>query len=125
IVPMGNALLAGMAVTSHRDGAVCAATFANLTATPSAPPSSPPAAPTGLSAYVNSRTQITLVWRDNSANETGFVVERSIDGTSFAQLDVTPVNINSYPDFSVTAGTHYWYRVAATNSAGISPYSNI
>jgi len=43
---------------------------------------SPPAAPINLVAASSSATQIDLTWTDNSDDETGFIVERSPDGTS-------------------------------------------
>ena len=33
-----------------------------------------------------STTQINLSWTDNSNNETGFVLERSTDGTNFSPI---------------------------------------
>jgi len=41
-----------------------------------------PEAPSGLSASALSSSSIRLTWTDNSGNETGFKVERSLDGTS-------------------------------------------
>jgi fibronectin type 3 domain-containing protein/regulation of enolase protein 1 (concanavalin A-like superfamily) len=81
-----------------------------------------PAAPTDLVATVSSG-QIALTWTDNSGNETGFRVERSIDGVNFAQIALT--TLNTYTDPSVAAGTKYYYRVQAYNNAGPSTYSNV
>src|SRR5205807_101467 len=51
-----------------------------------APGGSAPAAPSGLTAVAASTSQINLSWTDNSTNETGFLVERSTDGTTFTQV---------------------------------------
>jgi hypothetical protein len=65
-----------------------------------------------------------LRWQDNSLNETGFVLERSVDGISFAPLAALGPRITAYLDALAPAGTNY-YRVAATNSLGSSEYSNV
>jgi len=87
-----------------------------------------PAAPSGLTATPVSSTQINLAWKDNSTNETGFVLERSVSGTNgnqFARIGVFNANTQTAVDTVNQGGTHLWYRVAATNAAGLSPYSNI
>jgi subtilisin family serine protease len=96
-------------------------------ATTPAPPQ-PPAAPTNLIASAVSPTEIDLNWSDNSANETGFRIERCIGQgcTNFSQLVVAvAANVTSHPDTGLTAQTTYRYRVQAFNSIGNSTYSNI
>ncbi len=88
-------------------------------------PSSPPAAPSSLSATAVSGSQINLNWVDNSFDETGFDIERSSDGMNFAQIATVGVNTSSYSDTGLSAAMTYYYRVAATNNAGSSAYSNI
>jgi hypothetical protein len=79
-----------------------------------------PAAPSGLSATL-SGSSINLAWTDNSANETGFKVERSANaGGTWAQLTLTAANATTYSDSSLTCGTSYTYRVTATNAGGDS-----
>ena len=69
-----------------------------------------------------------LTWTDNSTNETTFNIERKAEvcpGTlSFAPLATVGVNVATYTDSAVTEGVTYCYRVAASNSAGVSAYSN-
>jgi len=69
--------------------------------------------------------EINLAWNDNSTNETAFVVQRSTNGTTFAQIAVVPSPQASMSDSAIAPATHYWYRVAATNNAGLSPWSNV
>jgi hypothetical protein len=82
-----------------------------------------PAAPGTLTATVNSQTQITLAWADNSNNETGFLLERSTDGSTWTTLGTLPANITGYTNTGLAAGTTYLYRVAAVNAGGASGYS--
>ena len=39
-------------------------------------PATAPAAPSNLTATAQAGPQVSLTWRDNASNETGFVVER-------------------------------------------------
>ncbi len=94
-----------------------------------------PAAPTSLAAVRQSGPQVSLTWRDNATNETGFVIERcgfvapATTCTSFAQIGVAGPRNNtgsvSYIDTTVAFGTSYLYRVAAVNGAGVSAYATL
>ena len=81
-------------------------------------------APTNLTARSVSSSQIDLAWTDNSGNETGFKVEQSTNGTSFAQITVAGPNVTRYSDTGLTRGTRYWYRVRAFNASADSAFSN-
>jgi hypothetical protein len=84
----------------------------------------PPAAPSNLTATAVSSTEIDLAWTDNSANETGFKIERSTNGTSFTQIATVSANVGSYSNAGLTKNKTYYYRVRAYNAAGNSAYSN-
>jgi hypothetical protein len=85
-----------------------------------------PTAPSSLVATANSSSQITINWTDNSTNEISFIVERSLSSSSgFAQVATVGSNVTSYVNTGLASGTTYYYRVAATNSAGTSFYSNV
>jgi calcineurin-like phosphoesterase family protein/purple acid phosphatase-like protein/fibronectin type III domain protein len=79
-----------------------------------------PAAPNGLTASAISSSQINLTWADNSSNEDGFKIERSTDGTNFAQIAVVPANTTGYSNTGLSASTLYYYRVYSYNTAGNS-----
>jgi galactose oxidase len=85
-----------------------------------------PAAPANLTAVVAKRGQVTLNWRDNADNETGFQVERSTNGTVFTVIATTAANTNTtkYRDTKAKGGQTHYYRVAAKNNVGLSSYSN-
>ena len=84
-----------------------------------------PAAPTSLATTATADKEIDLAWVDNSNNETGFKIERSLSTSGFTQIGTTATNINIYKDKGLTAGTTYYYQVKATNSTGDSGYSNV
>jgi titin len=83
-----------------------------------------PAAPSNLALTVISSTQINLLWTDNSSNETQFLIERSLNGTSFTQIAAVSANVTNYSAIGLQPNTRYYFRVRATNSAGNSGYSN-
>jgi hypothetical protein len=83
-----------------------------------------PAAPSGLAATAVSSSRIDLSWRDNSSNETGFKIERSAAGGSWAQVETPGANATSYADSGLASSTSYSYRVRAFNTAGDSAFSN-
>jgi hypothetical protein len=92
-----------------------------------------PAAPTNITATVQAGPQVTLTWRDNANNESGFVINRcpvlapaTTCATPFAQIaSVGPRNNTgsvSYIDTTVVGGNSYLYQVAAFNAGGTSAY---
>jgi fibronectin type 3 domain-containing protein len=83
-----------------------------------------PPAPTGLTATAVSSTQISLVWVDNSFNETGFKIERSTATSGWAQIGTTGTNVATFSSTGLAASTTYSFRVRSTNTAGDSGYSN-
>jgi hypothetical protein len=85
-----------------------------------------PLAPDQLTAAGSSTSQIDLTWHDNSSDESGFVIQRSPDGsTGWTTVNTTAANATGYSDTALTAGTQYFYRVYAINSVGTSAGSNI
>ena len=85
----------------------------------------PPRAPTGLTATPVSLTGIDLAWQDNSTNETGFRVQRRVDGSpDWVEIKTTLANITRYSDTKLEPLTTYRYRVRAVNNTGASGFSN-
>ncbi len=86
------------------------------------------AAPSELRTTPVSRTQINLEWRDNSANETGFEIERRQDNQAFAKITETAANVTAYADTGLSPTSSYRYRVRAfdmsSNACTFSNYSN-
>src|SRR5262249_9862303 len=87
-------------------------------------PTDVPAAPSGLTATVQSPTQVGLSWTRNSNNEDGFKVERApAVGGPFVQIGAACKGSLSYPDMTVSQENAYNYRVKAYNSLGDSAYA--
>lgn len=84
----------------------------------------PPTAPSNASATAQSSTLVNITWTDNSFDENSFELQRSGDGVNFSPLATLPSNTTSYADSSVVGDSTYFYRVRATNTAGLSSWSN-
>jgi len=93
----------------------------------------PPTAPSNLAGAIgtnqDAQVVINLTWRDNSNNETGFVIE-SATNAAF-NLDYIefrlPANTTSFTDNTVAGypDTRFYYRVYAVGADGRSSYSNV
>ena len=78
----------------------------------------PPRAPSNLRASVGA--YVILSWTDNSASETGFLLQRAKNSgftAAVTNIAVGP-NVVSYIDTSAVPGTTYHYRVKAFNVIG-------
>jgi hypothetical protein len=80
-----------------------------------------PSAPSNLAATVNAGPQVMLSWNDNSANETGFQIQRatSLNGT-YSQVGSVGANVTTWTDTNATLNNQYYYRVVAVNAYGTS-----
>lgn len=82
-------------------------------------------AATSLSATAVSDTAIDLSWTDNSTDEDGYKVERSLDGsTGWAQIGTTIENDTTYSDTGLSAATQYFYRVRPYRGGYNGDYSS-
>jgi hypothetical protein len=97
-----------------------------------------PAQPGTPTATPQAGPQISLTWRDNANNETGFIVERcgfvtptsgSPTCSDFAKIAAPGPRNNTgnvtYVDATVNFGYSYRYRVAAFNAGGVSAYATM
>ena len=81
--------------------------------------------PTRLSARGASASGIRLSWRDNSANETGFVVQRRREGSGFwVQIGTAPADAEAFTSEGLFSEATYLHRVQAFNDTESSAFSN-
>ena len=103
---------------------------ASSTVTITVVPTSPPpveetvAAPSGFYAQA-ARTDVTLRWTDNAANEQGFSIERSPDTQPLQFVEIGRLGAGAvlYVDAARAPG-RYVYRVRAFSGTRPSAYSN-
>ena len=93
-------------------------------------PSNPPAAPSNLTAVAGlddkGEPLIRLSWKDNSTDETGFIIERSeSENEGFSLISAVGPDREEFTDTGLKRDTTYWYRVSAYNGAGDPLYSNV
>lgn len=84
-----------------------------------------PAAPSNLSVQQLTANALTLSWVENSNNEEGFMIERSIGSpTNFSNIGIVGIDGNTFIDMDIVQQTIYFYRVFAFHFGGQSGYSN-
>jgi glucose/arabinose dehydrogenase/PKD repeat protein len=84
---------------------------------------SPPAAPVSLVAAALGSREVSVLWTPGSTNQTGFLLERSTNGTAFSFLASVAAADRKYVDRAVSPATTYFYRLRATNAQGGSAFS--
>ena len=81
----------------------------------------PPASPTDLTATAVTYTDVLLTWINNSSNEDGFRIERSLTGAALWRvIGEVGAGVVSFVDSGVIPGVGYDYRVIAFNGDGDS-----
>jgi fibronectin type 3 domain-containing protein len=106
-------------VASNSSGNAAASNVASVVI-----PGTTPLAPTSLGGIAASRTQINLSWIDNATNETGFLVERSTNGSTWTQVGSVGANLRTYNATGLKSNTIYYFRVRAFNGFGNSAYTS-
>ena len=86
---------------------------------------SPLSPPTELTATLVSYNGVDLAWRDNSKGETGFRLQRRVDGSDdWVEIARTAANTSAFSDTGVEPTTTYHYRVQAFDIIQSSAFSN-
>jgi len=98
--------------------------FSNTSCATTLPPPAP-AAPSGADAKPASSTAVAVTWIDNSTNEDGFRLERSLDaGSTWTSAGTVGPNLTSFQDGGRSSEQPVCYRITAFNGGGVSPPSN-
>ncbi|MEX0784233.1 MAG: fibronectin type III domain-containing protein [Dehalococcoidia bacterium] len=85
----------------------------------------PPAAPTDVVAMPLSNSSIRLDWTDNATTETGYRVERSLDGSVWSPASFLAANVTTWTNTNLTPGTAYYYRVRAVEGTIYGDWSSV
>ncbi|MBI3410581.1 MAG: fibronectin type III domain-containing protein [Planctomycetes bacterium] len=114
--------------TGGTGGLVATQDILTWTFAPNAPATAP-SAPSGLGAAAASANSVTLNWTNNAANQTGFHLDRATNAGFTANLitENLPASPNTFTDTAagLAAGSTFYYRLRAFNSAGDSGDSNV
>jgi fibronectin type 3 domain-containing protein len=84
-------------------------------------PEAVPGAPTNVTATATSASQIDVAWSGATGNVTEYRIERKTGAAgTWAQIQIVNGSTTGYADTGLSAGTDYFYRVLACNTAGCS-----
>jgi hypothetical protein len=120
-VSMTNPVYIGFATNSRTARRAAWSTFSNITVTgnlgAAAPTYNSLPAPTGLLAApaAGGNTSVVLNWTDTAA-ESGYAIDRSVDGVNYTQIATVAANVVTYTDAGLFGSMRYYYRVAATDA---------
>jgi hypothetical protein len=98
--------------------------FSNIVCSSGSCATAVPPAPTNLVATLSSSTSASLTWSQATSVVSGFNIERSTNGSTYAYVGYSPGSTFSFTDTSITAGQTYYYLVYAFNAVGNSGFSN-
>ena len=71
------------------------------------------------------QTSLDFSFTDNSDNEVGFIVERSVNGNAFVQIMTLEANQTQFTDDDIPLKKTVRWRVYAFNDYGDSDFSNV
>jgi hypothetical protein len=74
-------------------------------------------APVFASATPTEWNTIALTWSDNATHETGYLLQRSTDGSNFMALVTLAPDTTAFSDSGAYEALTYHYRLSATNAA--------
>jgi uncharacterized protein len=87
-----------------------------------------PTAPSNLSLKAKSSTQIAMMWKDNSGDESGFKIEQKTGGCNstnvWTQVAIKPANSKTHTISGLSPNTTYAFRIRAYQTSFNSNYSN-
>jgi hypothetical protein len=118
-----NQVFIGLATTASNNAVVNDSTYTNVSVIGNVAPAPEVVnalpAPTNLAVTATTSTSITLSW-NAVAGATGYTVERSADGVTYAQAGTTNAATTTLNNTGLTNHQRYFYRVRANDAAGVS-----
>jgi len=82
-----------------------------------------PATPSGLYYTLDPTRKTILGWKDESDNETGFIIERIGPSENVKATFTVPANQTGFQDAGVIHNANYSYRIKSFNPAGESEFT--
>lgn len=83
----------------------------------------PPAAPSNCTSHYVATDNAKCTWSDNSNNETGFRIEKAIDGAGFSFWKNVGAGVQDSGTYTLGTNHRIAFRVRAYNDAGDSDWS--
>jgi hypothetical protein len=90
----------------------------------SVPPHQPLNQPLNPVVRVYSAQEVRLSWIDNSDNEDGFVIEKSLDNITFTEVGRVGRDAVTFSDMTTANNQMLYYRVATYQGTNLSTYSD-
>jgi hypothetical protein len=85
-----------------------------------------PNAPSNVSSNNIGKKSATINWSDNSTNENGFKIYRSLlPASNFELIGTTNSNITTFSNTGLTPNTTYFYKVLSFNGKGSSDFTSV
>ncbi|HEY2291790.1 MAG TPA: fibronectin type III domain-containing protein [Thermoanaerobaculia bacterium] len=99
--------------------------YSNVATGTSTPGTPPPTAPQITSATALGGGAVQVNWRDNSSTEVQFVIESSLNGSTFQTAVTAAANSTTVKITALTQGVKYYFRVKAVDALGQASYSTV
>ncbi len=93
--------------------------------TPVTPVTVIPGRPSSIGSTATNASSGRITWADSSNNETGFIVQKSTNNSTFSEAGRVGANTTSFTASGLSASTKYYFRVLAYNAAGNSAASSV
>ncbi len=87
------------------------------------PNDTPPAPPTDVAAVAVSAGSVRVTWADAADNESGFEIERSVNGGAFAPIATVAADAETFLDTGAAPVTSYRYRVRSFTASYLSDWA--
>ena len=82
-------------------------------------------APHNIALTQTSASTIEITWADTISNETGFEIQRSVNGSGYTTIATTAADATSYTDNDILySGSNYTYQIRTRTAYGASAWSN-
>lgn len=117
--------LAAATTYRYRVRALATATVSEWSAIVKVKTAARPNPPTNLTATTPAARTVRLTWEDRSDDETGFQIQRSLNGVTFTSVTKTGADVMAYAVTGLKANTTYYFRVRAFRDGRYSGYSNV